>query len=84
VRLQASTRFLRKARKLKAPQATMLKAVLRRLAADPRDPVLRTHRLKGELAGYWACTVDDHLRLLFRWEGDELLLWNLGTHDQVY
>ena len=83
MRLQASTRFLRKARKLKEPQASMLKAVLRRLAADPRDPVLRTHRLKGDLAEYWACTVDADLRLLFRWEGDEVLLWNLGTHDQV-
>lgn len=62
----------------------MLKAVVRRLAADPRDPVLRTHRLKGELADYWACTVDDDLRLLFRWDGDEVLLWNLGSHDQVY
>lgn len=75
---------MRKARKLKEPQASMLRAVLRRLAADPRDPVLRTHRLRGELTGYWACTVDEDLRLLFRWEADELLLWNLGSHDQVY
>lgn len=62
----------------------MLRAVLARLAADPRDPVLRTHRLQGDLVGYWACTIDDDLRLLFRWDGDELLLWNLGTHDQVH
>ncbi len=62
----------------------MLRAVLRRLAVDPRDPVLGTHRLKGELAEYWSCTVDDDLRLLFRLEGDELFLVNLGTHDQVY
>ncbi len=62
----------------------MLRAVLRRLAADPRDPVLGTHRLKGELSGYWACTVNDNLRLLFRWEEDELYLVNLGTHDQVH
>ena len=62
----------------------MLRAVLRRLAVDPRDPVLSTHRLKGELGAYWACTVDDDLRLLFRWERDELFLVNLGSHDQVY
>lgn len=62
----------------------MLRAVLRRLAADPRDPVLGTHRLKGELAEYWACSVDDDLRLLFRWDGNELFLVNLGSHDQVY
>lgn len=62
----------------------MLRAALRRLAIDPRDPVLRTHRLTGELADDWACTIDDDLRLLFRWDGDELLLWNLGSNDQVY
>ena len=84
MRVKVSRRFLRKAKKLKEPQTTMLRAVLRRLAVDPHDPVLRTHRLKGELDGYWACTVDDDLRLLFRWQKDELFLVNLGTHDQVY
>jgi len=62
----------------------MLRAVLRRLAANPRDLILGTHRLKGELAAYWACTVDDDLRLLFSWDVDELFLVNLGSHDQVY
>jgi addiction module RelE/StbE family toxin len=84
LRIRASSRFLRKAKKLKEPQATMLRAVLRRLAIDPRDPVLATHRLKGELGVYWACTVDDDLRLVFRWQKDELFLVNLGSHDQVY
>ncbi len=69
--------------KLKEPHATMLRAVLRRLAADPRDPVLGTHRLKGDLDGYWTCTVDDDLRLLFAWQNDELFLVNLGSHDQI-
>lgn len=62
----------------------MLRAVLRRLATNPRDPILGTHRLKGELADYWACTVDDDLRLLFRWDAAELFLVNLGSHDHVY
>lgn len=84
MRLTASGRFLRKARKLREPQASMLRAVLRRFAADPRDPLLRTHKLQGDLDGYWASSVDDDLRVLFRWEGDEAFLVNLGSHDQVY
>jgi addiction module RelE/StbE family toxin len=84
VRVRASSRFVRKAKKLKEPQASMLRAVLRRISADPRDPVLGTHRLHGELADYWACTVDRDLRILFRWTRDELFLVNLGGHDQVY
>ncbi|MGH7485155.1 MAG: type II toxin-antitoxin system RelE/ParE family toxin [bacterium] len=84
MRLTASRRFLRKARKLGEPRASMLRAALRRFAANPQDPLLRTHRLKGDLDAYWAFSVDDDLRVLFRWAGDEAFLVNLGTHDQVY
>jgi len=84
VRLTASSRFLRRARKLKDPQASMLRAALRRFASDPQDPLLRTHKLKGELDGYWAFSVDADLRVLFRWEGDEAFLVNLGSHDEIY
>lgn len=80
----ASSRFLRRAKKLREPHAEMLRAALRRFAADPQDPLLRTHRLKGELAGCWAFSVDEDLRVLFRWEGDEAFLVNLGSHDEVY
>lgn len=62
----------------------MLRAALRRFVADPRDQLLRTHNLKGELEGYWAFGVEDDLRVLFRWEGDEAFLVNLGSHDEVY
>lgn len=62
----------------------MLQAALRRFAADPRDPLLRTHKLKGELDAYWAFSVDDDLRVLFRWVGDEVFLVALGSHDEVY
>jgi mRNA-degrading endonuclease YafQ of YafQ-DinJ toxin-antitoxin module len=84
VRFSASSRLLRRAKKLKEPQASMLRAALRRFAADPKDPLLHTHKLKGELDAYWAFSVDDDLRVLFRWEGDEAFLVHPGTHDEVY
>jgi mRNA-degrading endonuclease YafQ of YafQ-DinJ toxin-antitoxin module len=62
----------------------MLRAALRRFASDPADPLLRAHKLKGDLGAYWAFSVDDDLGVLFRWEGDEAFLVNLGTHDEVY
>lgn len=62
----------------------MLRAALRRFAVDPQDPLLRTHKLRGELDAYWAFSVDNDLRVLFRWDGDDAFLVNLGTHDQVY
>lgn len=84
MRLRTSSRFLRRAKKLREPHATMLRAALRRFAADPADPLLRVHKLKGELRNYWSFTVDDDLRVLFRWDGDEAFLLNLGSHDEVY
>ena len=84
MRFTASSRFLRRARKLKEPQASMLRSALRRFSADPKDPLLRTHKLKGELDDYWAFSVDGDLRVLFRWDGDVAFLVNLGSHDEVY
>ena len=84
MRFSASSRFLRKAKKLKEPQASMLRAALRRFAGDPQDALLHSHKLKGDLEAYGAFSVDDDLRVLFRWEGDEAFLVNLGSHDEVY
>jgi len=64
--------------------------VLRQLAEDPFHPTLHSHKLKGELAGVWACTVDYDNRILFEFvhnpdtEEDEILLLTMGTHDEVY
>ena len=84
MRLASTPRFGRRTRKLTALQRALLRAALRRFAVDPRDPVLRTHRLRGELDRYWAFVVDDDLRVLFRWDGDLATLVTIGTHDEVY
>lgn len=84
MRVIASSRFLRRARKLKSPRDELLRAALRRFAKDPQDPLLRTHKLKGDLGAYWAFSVDDDLRVMFRWDGDACFLVALGTHDEVY
>ena len=84
MRFTASSRFLRRAKKLPEPQGAMLRAALRRLVANPMDPVLRTHKLKGELDGYWAFSADTDLRVLFRGVGEDAFLVNLGSHDEIY
>ena len=84
MRVIASSSFLRRARKLRSPRSKLLRAALRRFEADPRDPLLRTHKLKGDLSDYWAFSVDDDLRVMFRWDGDVCFLVSLGTHDEIY
>ena len=60
------------------------------LAEDPFHPTLRSHKLKGELAGIWACKVDYYNRILFDFVTnpesgeEEILLLTMGTHDEVY
>jgi mRNA-degrading endonuclease YafQ of YafQ-DinJ toxin-antitoxin module len=84
VRFVVSSRFTRRAGKLDERRAALPRAALRRFAADPRDPLLRTHELKGDLADYWTFSVEDDLRTLFRWDGDVAFLMNVGSHDEVY
>lgn len=84
MRVVASSHFLRRARKLKPPLDELLRAALGRFATDPQDPLLRTHKLKGDLADYWSFSVDDDLRVLFRWDTDDCFLTALGTHDEIY
>ena len=50
--------------------------------AHPFDPRLRTHQLKGELAGAWAYSVNYRYRVLFRFlADDEVLYYDIGTHE---
>jgi addiction module RelE/StbE family toxin len=69
--------------------AADIEETLRKLVHDPFDPRLRTHKLKGKLAGTWACSVGYDLRLVFEFvkgpdKEDELLLIEIGTHEEVY
>lgn len=50
--------------------------------------MLHTHKLKGDLAGSWACIVDFEYRIVFEFindpetEEDMLLLEAVGTHEE--
>ncbi|MHC5600092.1 MAG: type II toxin-antitoxin system RelE/ParE family toxin [Nostoc sp.] len=51
---------------------------------------MQTHKLKGKLSGAWACSVDHDCRIVFNFVQniesgeEELLLIDIGTHDEVY
>jgi len=63
---------------------------LRLLAKDPFVPQLGTHKLKGKLSGSWACSVGYDWRIIFdfvkreKQKEDDILLLEIGTHDEVY
>ena len=88
LRSPAFGRELRNWLKSHPDAATTIEATLQQLSDDAAHPSLRTHKLRGPLAGCWACSVGYDLRVVFEYtqhEGAEaILLLALGTHDQVY
>jgi len=89
--LLRSTSFVRAAKRLvrKSPDATdHLLATLELLSLDAFHDRLKTHKLKGNLEGSWACSAGYDLRIIFEFvqhEGAEaILLQTVGTHDEAY
>lgn len=83
--------FLRAARRLLKRQPELvpvLQTTLELLAQDAFDARLKTHKLKGDLQGLWACSAGYDLRIVFEFVQDEgaeaILLHTIGTHDEVY
>lgn len=64
--------------------------VLQLLADDPFTPSLKSHKLTGDLAGLWSCSVAYDCRIIFNLTEDEqllqmvILLIDIGSHDEVY
>ncbi len=89
--LISSPAFLRAAKKhlKRHPQSHVaMQATLELLAKDAFDARLKTHKLKGNFAGVWACSVEYDLRVLFEFvtqsDKEAILLLTVGSHDEVY
>jgi len=86
----AFARAFKRATRRRPVLRTRTERALRQLAEDPFHPSLRTHKLKGQLAGAWACSVGHNARILFEFVQnpvtgkDEILLLTMGSHDDVY
>jgi mRNA-degrading endonuclease YafQ of YafQ-DinJ toxin-antitoxin module len=90
--LVLTPRFERAFRRLTAKNPalqSLIEATLWRMAENLADPRLKTHRLSGQLAGLYACSVAYDCRIVFTRQkqsktGEEtLLLVNKGTHEEV-
>ncbi|MBD2298103.1 type II toxin-antitoxin system mRNA interferase toxin, RelE/StbE family [Nostoc sp. FACHB-190] len=64
--------------------------VLELLVADPFTHSLKSHKLKGDLEGLWACWVEYDCRIIYTFQPnpdndeDMIVLIDIGTHDEVY
>lgn len=49
---------------------------------NPLDRVLKTHKLKGVLKGFWAFSIDRRYRIIFEFVShSDVVFHNAGTHD---
>jgi mRNA interferase YafQ len=92
-KLILSRSFIKSYKKFTAKKPT-LKAVIEKalfhLEEDAFAPGLRTHKLSGNLFGYFACSCGYDCRIIFSVEknlttkAEAILLIDIGTHDEVY
>lgn len=86
----AFTRALKRKLRRNPHLRASVEQTLRQLSSDPSHPSLASHKLKGDLAGAWACSAGYDLRILFEYTQNpqsnqqEILLLAFGTHDEVY
>lgn len=52
------------------------------LAEDPRPDGAK--KLKGKLKGRWAVRAGIHIRVVYRIEGDEILIIDIGQREGAY
>ncbi len=81
-------RDLKKWLKSHSDAGVSITETLEQLSAEASHASLRTHKLRGPLAGCWSCSTEYDLRIVFEYvqhDGAEAIhLLSLGTHDQVY
>jgi mRNA-degrading endonuclease YafQ of YafQ-DinJ toxin-antitoxin module len=52
---------------------------------NPFDPKLKTHRLSGQLRGFWSFSIDYDARVVFSFtDPNRALFVDIGTHEEVY
>jgi len=89
--LLKSSSFVRSAKRTVKKDSRLakdIKVTLELLSEDAFHPRLKTHKLKGNLEGSWACSVSYDLRIVFEFveheRSEAILLETVGTHDEVY
>ena len=81
--------YIRRARKFlkKHPEIHgQYRKTLELLELNPYHPSLRVHRLQGRMRGLSSVLINISFRIVLELiiEDDEILLVNIGKHDQVY
>lgn len=80
--IKRASKFLRKHPEIH----NQYRKTLQLLELDPYHPSLRLHDLEGRLKGLSSASINMSYRIVLELEiqGEEIVLINIGSHDQVY
>lgn len=84
IKLAITPHFQRRSKRLSSPEQRALARALRLFAANPQDPRLAPHKLRGTHEGQWSFSFGYDARVVFMWEGSTAVLLDVGSHDEVY
>lgn len=51
---------------------------------NPRNPILKNHKLVGKYSGYHAFSLTGDYRVVYKIRNNSIELYDVGTHNQVY
>lgn len=54
------------------------------IVSEPFLPILKTHKLKGEMSQFYFCSINYNYRIIIEIKHSSVILLNIGTQDEVY
>lgn len=80
-----SKKFVKQYKKLSPKLKDQTKSRIALWESSPNDPLLRLHRLKGELEGYYSINITGDIRAIYEVIGGDTCLYQMiGSHSQLY
>ena len=70
-----------------APKPKLVDKFKKRLllfTQNPKNPILRTHHLKGEMSSHKSFSITGDIRVVYTETKNEIKLYDIGSHNQVY
>lgn len=79
--------FLKSYRKRIAPNPKLViqfQSRFKHFLENPKNPKISDHKLIGKLSNYRSFSVTGDIRVIYTIEKNELWLYDIGSHNQVY
>ena len=82
MRIARTARFKKAWEQLNEDEKVLARKAIKNLAENVRYPALRVKKIKG-VEQLWEARASRSLRMTFQIEGDNILLRNIGHHDET-